>query len=193
MKINNNGKWYCLKLVDENHSKNCVSTDEANKITTAHCMKTEMSDWFVVNKGKKEKTSKKGRKKSCEPEVVTYQCSGGVLDRWMDVTIPNLSAQIVVTRPRTLKYERTTATLFFTGQDGVPQRVVQMETTEPLPEKDSDKGWPHLHYGHQYWKAEGQEEVVDYERNISLFSESSNVELGEIPGNPFEPGDLELT
>lgn len=193
MKNNENRKWQCLRLVDENHSENCVSTDEAQKITTDHCMKTEMSGWFVVNNGKKDKTVRKVRKKNCEPEPVTYQSSGGVLDRWMDVTIPNLSAVITVTRPRTLKYKRTTATLFFTGKDGIPQRVVQMETTEPLPEKDSDKGWPHLHYGHQYWKVEGREEVVDYERNISLFSESSNVELGEIPENPFEPGDLELT
>ncbi len=73
------------------------------------------------------------------------------------------------------------------------RRVVQVETTEPLPGARNDSRWPHLHYGHQYWKLDEADGPLNYKGNLSLFSKKSNVELTETPENPFEPGTLQLT
>lgn len=126
-------------------------------------------------------------------DPISFQCAGGVRDKWMDVTVPNVSGKVIVSRPQTLAFTKTTATLFFTEEDGVARRVVQVETTEPLPGARNDSRWPHLHYGHQYWKLDEADDPLNYKGNLSLFAKKSNVELTETPENPFEPGTLQLT
>lgn len=42
-----------MELVDEKHVDQCVSTEKADEITSAHDMKTELSEWFATHRGKK--------------------------------------------------------------------------------------------------------------------------------------------
>ena len=39
-----------MELVDEKHVHQCVSTEKADEITSAHDMKTELSEWFATHK-----------------------------------------------------------------------------------------------------------------------------------------------
>lgn len=41
-----------MELVDENHVHQCVPTEKADEITSAHDMKTELSEWFATHRGK---------------------------------------------------------------------------------------------------------------------------------------------
>lgn len=180
-----------MELVDEKHVHQCVSTEKADEITSAHDMKTELSEWFATHKGKKWES--RGRKEGPLADPISFECAGGVRDKWMDVTVPNISVKVVVSRPQTLAFTKTTATLFFTEKDGVAQRVVQVEATEPLPGSKNDSRWPHLHYGHQYWKLDEADGPLNYKGTLALFSKKSNVEPSDTPENPFEPGTLQLT
>lgn len=38
-----------MELVDEKHVHQCVSTEKADEITSAHDMKTELSEWFATH------------------------------------------------------------------------------------------------------------------------------------------------
>ena len=180
-----------MELVDEKHVHQCVSTEKADEITSAHDMKTELSEWFATHKGRKWES--RGRKEEPLADPISFECGRGVRDKWMDVTVPNISVKVVVSRPQTLAFTKTTATLFFTEKNGVAQRVVQVEATEPLPGSKNDSRWPHLHYGYQYWKLDEADGPLNYKGTLALFSKKSNVELTETPENPFEPGTLQLT
>lgn len=50
-----------MELVDEKHVHQCVSTEKADEITSAHDMKTELSEWFATHKGRKWGTARTKR------------------------------------------------------------------------------------------------------------------------------------
>lgn len=91
-----------MELVDEKHVHQCVSTEKADEITSAHDMKTELSEWFATHKGRKWES--RGRKDGPLADPISFECAGGVRDKWMDVTVPNISVKVVVSRPQTLAF-----------------------------------------------------------------------------------------
>lgn len=93
-----------MELVDEKHVHQCVSTEKADEITSAHDMKTELSEWFATHKGKKWES--RGRKEGPLADPISFECAGGVRDKWMDVTVPNISVKVVVSRPQTLAFTK---------------------------------------------------------------------------------------
>ena len=182
-----------MKLTDEHHDKSCIPTDEALDIIKT-CMKTELSDWRPLNKGKKDNSprNRERRSKTSNEQPLSFECEGGISERWSEISIPGLSAKIYVTTAKTVDTYRMTSTLYLT-QDRVTNRVVQVETANPLPNKMSDPHWPHLHIGHQYWKLENDVDPCDFQGNLKIFSEKSNVEITPELENPLEPGTLKLT
>lgn len=181
-----------MRLVAEDHKSQCIPTDQAKEITNEHQMAVELSDWHATRNGKASSNKGRNKKNSNNEIPLTFECEGVVTDKWMDVTIPGLSVKLLVTRPETLAFTRTTSTLFFIDSDGIAKRVVQVETRDPLPKSQSDQHWPHLHFGYQYWKLEEKIDNLSYHGNLSLFTDKSNVEIKNAPENPFEPGVLEL-
>ena len=93
-----------MELVDEKHVHQCVSTEKADEITSAHDMKTELSEWFATHRG--EKWESRGRKEGPLADPISFECAGSVRDKWMDVTVPNISVKVVVSRPQTLAFTK---------------------------------------------------------------------------------------
>ena len=87
-----------MELVDEKHVHQCVSTEKADEITSAHDMKTELSEWFATHKGRKWES--RGRKEDPLADPISFECGGGVRDKWMDVTVPNISGICQVVFPK---------------------------------------------------------------------------------------------
>lgn len=109
-----------MELVDEKHVDQCVSTEKADEITSAHDMKTELSEWFATHRGKKWES--RGRKEGPLADPISFECAGGVRDKWMDVTVPNISVKVVVSRPQTLAFTKKhrKAPSFRAGIKGAP-------------------------------------------------------------------------
>ena len=182
-----------MKLTDEHHDENCIPTEEALEIAKT-CMKTELSDWYPLHKAQKDNRHHKKTKKSksLDEQPLTFECDGGISERWSGISIPGLTTKIYITTAKTVDTYRMTSTLYRT-QDRVTNRVIQVETGHPLPNTMKDPHWPHLHLGHQYWKLENGVDPCDFHGNLKIFSEKSNVEITPELENPLEPGVLKLT
>lgn len=175
------------------HRKGCIPTENAKEIVLTQMKADLKNDWFISEKGKAKTNQRKNGKKKAkhfdDVQTTTYQKHGAILDRWMDVTIPGLSATITVTVPATLAFTKVTSTLFHT-EEGQTHRVVQLQTQQPVFQNSEH---PHLHFGQEYWVLDEEEcNICDFNWNLSTFQAKSNVELPNDIEDPFDRQNFKL-